>query len=418
MNDDPAADDPAALSDEEARRFLEQRGVPDDEIATAAAQGRLHLLVYERLILSAEAKYTEREVADLTGMDVELNRRFWRALGFPDPGPDDRIFTDADLNAIAAVHGLLALGIAEPQVALQLARVVGSSMARIADAQVESASALAAQDSVRAAELYAMTSGGIFDGFARLLEYVWRRHLLASVRHANLRAAVGDPGSRVATVGFADLVGFTALSQQLSEPALAAVVSRFEELAYDTVAAGGGRVAKMIGDEVMFVVDDVDRGVRIGLELAETYAEEEELSNVRVGLACGNVLVREADYYGPVVNLASRIVGIARPATVVVSDAVHDELADDPELSWRPLRSRYLKDIGRVSLWMVSHAPRPAPGNDGGDGDGDGDDDGGGTLAEARRQGRRAMRTLLREAARQRMEDRLKPGGSPDTRQR
>lgn len=411
MTDEHHATSFAGVSDAEARRFLLDAGVPEDEIAVAAEQGRLHLLVYERLVLPAEAKYTEAEVADLTGMDVELNRRFWRALGFPDPGPDDRIFTDADLNAITAVHGMLALGIAEAPVALQLARVVGSSMARIADAQVESASGLASHDSDRAAELYALTAGGMFDGFARLLEYVWRRHLLASVRHANLRrAAVGDAGGRVATVGFADLVGFTALSQQLSDAALAAVVSRFEELAYDTVAAGGGRVAKMIGDEVMFVIDDVGRGVRIALELAETYAEEEELSNVRVGLACGNVLVREADYYGPVVNLASRIVGIARPATVVVSDAVHDELAGDPELAWRPLRSRYLKDIGRVSLWMVSHAtPRPVSSDE--DEEPEGEES---PLAEARRQGRRVMRTLLGEAARQRMEDRLRPGAGPD----
>lgn len=409
MTDESHTSRPAALSDAEARRFLRDVGVSDDEMDAAAEQGRLHLLVYERLILPAEAKYTEAEVADLTGMDVDLNRRFWRALGFPDPGPDDRIFTDADLNAIAAVHGLLALGMADPSVALQLARVVGSSMARVADAQVESASALAGPDSVRAAELYALTSGGVFDGFARLLEYVWRRHLLASVRRANLRrTAAGEVGSRVATVGFADLVGFTALSQQLSDAALAAVVSRFEELAYDTVAAGGGRVAKMIGDEVMFVVDDVGRGVRIALELAETYAEEEELSNVRVGLACGNVLVREADYYGPVVNLASRIVGVARPATVVVSDAVHDELAGDPELAWRPLRSRYLKDIGRVSLWMVSHTTPPASSDEVDDSE---DEDG--PLAEARREGRRVMRTLLREAARQRLEDRLRPGARP-----
>ena len=51
-------------------------------------------------------------------------------------------------------------------------------------------------------------------------------------------------------VGFADMVGFTMLSQHLGDEELAAVVSRFEELAHDTVVALGGRVVKMIGDEV------------------------------------------------------------------------------------------------------------------------------------------------------------------------
>jgi adenylate cyclase len=209
------------------------------------------------------------------------------------------------------------------------------------------------------------------------------------------RPAVCDDGPGLTlSVLFADLVFFTALSQQLSEHALASVVSRFEELAYDVVAARGGRVAKMIGDEAMFVVDDVRQAADVALDLSAAYAEEEELSNVRVGLAYGRVLAREGDYFGPVVNLASRIVGIARPATVVVSDVVHDALADDGAFEWRPLRFRYLKDIGRVQLWVIS---RPEPVEEGEDT---------GPLADARRQGRRAVRTLLREQARERIEQR------------
>ena len=91
---------------------------------------------------------------------------------------------------------------------------------------------------------------------ARLLEYVWRRHLQAATRRAMLLRTRGvDEGIRpVMAVGFADMVGFTVLSQHLGDEELAAVVARFEELAHDTVVALGGRVVKMIGDEVMFVV--------------------------------------------------------------------------------------------------------------------------------------------------------------------
>jgi len=109
----------------------------------------------------------------------------------------------------------------------------------------------------------------------------------------------------------------------------------------------------MIGDEVMFVVDDDRQALEIGLTLAELYEADPSLSAVRVGLAAGPVLEREGDIYGPVVNLASRIVGIAFPGSVVVDDAIHSVLADDETLTWKSLRSRRLKDIGKVSLWTV-----------------------------------------------------------------
>ena len=59
---------------------------------------------------------------------------------------------------------------------------------------------------------------------------------------------------------FADLVGFTTLSEQLEDDELAALVSRFQSVAFDLVAAGGGRVVKTLGDEVMVVCEDVDVG--------------------------------------------------------------------------------------------------------------------------------------------------------------
>ena len=110
------------------------------------------------------------------------------------------------------------------------------------------------------------------------------------------------------------------LSQHLGEDELAAVVSRFEELAHDTVVALGGRVVKMIGDEAMFVVPTATGAAEIGLSLAEAYADDELLSDVRVALAIGPVLVQDGDFYGPVVNLASRLVGVANPGTVLISD--------------------------------------------------------------------------------------------------
>jgi adenylate cyclase len=334
----------------EARAFLRAKGLPIEEIDEAEANGTLHLLVLDRLLLPHQPRYTQAEVAADAGLSLEEAQRFWRALGFPDVAPDDVVFTDHDLNALSTVTGLIHLGLTDVDVAVQLARVTGQSMARIAESAPRPQ--LTPEDSARFAELFALTGGATLDGQARLLDYVWRRHLQQSLRRHALQQA-DDPGQRVLAVGFADLVGFTALSQQLSEGALAEVVSRFEELAYDTVAAGGGRVVKMIGDEVMFVTPDVAAAARIALSLSDAYGGDEQLSDVRVGLAYGPVLAREGDFYGPVVNLASRTVNIARPGSVLVSAEVVDALGDEPAFSCRSLRSRYLKDIGRVPLSVL-----------------------------------------------------------------
>jgi len=335
----------------EARAFLQARGLEDHEIEVAEKEGRLHLLVLDMLLLPHEPRYTQDEIAELAGLPVEEARRFWRALGFPDVAPEEVAFTDHDLNALTTVTGLIHLGLTDVDVAVQLARVIGQSMARIADSNPRPSTGPA--DSSRFAELYVLTAGATLDGQSRLLDYVWRRHLQASLRRHALQEPGGGPSL---AVGFADLVGFTALSQQLSEAALADVVSRFEELAYDTVAAGGGRVVKMIGDEVMYVTPDVPSAAGIALDLSDAYAGDDQLSDVRVGLAAGPVLAREGDYYGPVVNLASRIVNIARPGSVLVSSEVVEALEGREEFRCRTLRSRYLKDLGRVPLAVLMRA--------------------------------------------------------------
>ena len=284
--------------------------------------------------------------------------RFWRALGFPNVSDEERSFTDLDLEAVRLFQGMQALGATRTDTALQLARVIGSSMSRIAEAELVPGHMFSTDyDQVLAADTFASVADVTIPAMARLLEFVWRRQVAAGVRRAMMvRSRGGAPGeSPVLAVGFADMVGFTLLSQHLSDPELAAVVRRFEELSHDIVTRLGGRVVKMIGDEVMFVVESVADAARIGLDLADAYADDELLSDVRVGLAVGPVLLREGDYFGATVNLAHRIVRHREPGHGVDQRRVpgcaprrgprrvHDE-AVAPAL---------LKDLGRVQLWWL-----------------------------------------------------------------
>lgn len=86
---------------------------------------------------------------------------------------------------------------------------------------------------------------------------------------------------------------------------------------------------KLIGDEVMFVADDPANGLRIARALAAGLPGTEHLPSVRVGLAAGEVLNRDGGYYGSVVNLAARLVVLAEPGEVLLSEAASAVAAED-----------------------------------------------------------------------------------------
>ncbi len=362
------------------RRYLLEHGASPEEISRAESDGVLDLLVADRALVPAERRYTEGEVEERSGMPVEMARKFWRALGFPAPSPDEAMFTDLDVQALVTINGILSLGVADPESALQLARVIGSSMARIADAEVSPGvlgtavpGAAEAGDSVEAADVFSQLADQMIPAMGGLLEFAWRRHLQAATRRAMSQRARQAGAQPSLCVGFADMVGFTVLSQQLSEDELAVVVSRFEEVAHYTVTGCGGRLVKMIGDEAMFVTESAISAARISLGLAEAYAEDEMLSDVRVGMAQGPVLVQDGDYYGPVVNLAHAVVGLANPGSVLLSDDFHTALlhemhpsggtdgADDGEFAFHPVRPRFVKDLGRVQLWALQRPGTSPP---------------------------------------------------------
>ena len=356
---DDAGSQEAALA--HVREVLLVTGVTEDEIDQALSDGVLDLFAVERMLIPSRRRYTRAEVAELTGVGIEELERFWRALGFASVPEDDRTFTNLDLEAVRLLQGLEALGAADTETALQMSRVIGSSMSRIAEAELVPGTLVSAEvDPVLSADAFVSIADVTIPAMAKLLDFVWRRQMAAGIqRNMMLRSHGLAPGqSPSLAVGFADMVGFTLLSQHLSDEELAVVVRRFEELSHDIVVAARGRVVKMIGDEVMFVVDDVADAARIGLDLADAYADDDLLSDVRVGMAMGPVLLRDGDYFGRTVNLAHRIVNIANPGTVLMSDEFQAALMESAsgEFTARPLRPRPLKDLGRVQLWKCGRA--------------------------------------------------------------
>jgi adenylate cyclase len=314
-------------------------------------------LTAEHVLALGGARHSLEDVARLAGVPADEVRHLWRAMGFADVADDARFFTGADVAALTQLRRLLDAELLDRDVVAQLARTAGRSMSRVAEAQVAAlrddaeranppatGGELALEMVSRADRLVPVVEG--------LLTYSWRRHLAAALGRTLYRPGAEDGDGRALTVGFADLVGFTSLSQRLEIRELAATVDRFENAAYAVAAAHGGRVVKVIGDEVMFVADDPVAGGHIALEIP-VRCEEEGLPKVRVGLAWGPALAWEGDYLGPTVNLASRLAALADPGTVLVSEAVCDELADDPAFHVQAVRARRMKGLGRVPSFVL-----------------------------------------------------------------
>jgi len=340
--------------------LLRSIGLDQAEIDDARAHRHLELLAIEHLVLPEPAEHDLAELSEATGLAPALIAQLWRSLGFVEPRPGDRIFTDVDIDMLRTIGQLIDTGAIDDQLTIQMARVIGSSLSRVASALIDAVDPSEPSPSGRGrgGDDFAAISPVLLPTLLQVMDFVWRRHVQVEARARISRESAGaDPDHRV--VGFADLVGFTALSQQVTAHELASVVDRFEAIAYETVSRLGGRVVKMIGDEVMFSVIDERAAAEIALTLSETYRDDDELSDVRVGMAAGPVLQREADLFGPVVNRASRIVNIAFPGTVVASGEIRDALADDAAFSWKPIGQRNLKDIGKVPLFVLKRDAEP-----------------------------------------------------------
>jgi adenylate cyclase len=196
-----------------------------------------------------------------------------------------------------------------------------------------------------------------------LIGYVWRRHLAATAARA-LSSVGADDVTGTLAVGFADLVGFTSLTRHVDEDELATVVDRFESVAADTVAEHGGRVVKTVGDEVMFTADSAVTAAEIALRLAERIGADEELPDVRVGVAVGTVLSRLGDVYGEAVNIASRLTSIARPGSVVVDRDMSTALESDDRFRLRRMPPRPVRGYALLHGSRLRWAEEPASGRD------------------------------------------------------
>lgn len=331
------------------------------------AEDRLALVPAE-LELGGDAKYTPREIADDTGLDVDFLRVVWQALGMPRNDDDARVNAEEDLAAARQLKQFIDAGLPEDGIR-EVARVLGEGTSRLADATktlIGEAFLHAGDTELAVSERYAGAAHAMVPMAINLMEHAYRLHLREQLRSDFLRQTELESGridqSEDVTVLFADLVGFTRLGEMVPPEDLREVAGRLEDLASEAVEPGV-RLVKTIGDAVMLVSPRPAPAVATALELvARAAGAGDDFPGVRVGVAAGSALQRGGDWYGSPVNTASRVTGIAKPGSVLATADVRDGARDD--FAWSAAGRRRLKGVrDPVRLFRARQLPRTqAPG--------------------------------------------------------
>ncbi|MGV0744573.1 adenylate/guanylate cyclase domain-containing protein [Mycolicibacterium sp. XJ870] len=320
--------------------YLDGLGFTAEEMVDAERHGRLFGLAGDSLQRSGPPTYSLQTAAEALELPIDDVMRFWAVLGLTVSDPDQLTLSQADVDALTTCVAMRT-GLGD-DAAAGLLRVIGASMARLAEA--ESAVVRAGKPDIWISHSHdELTTARAYRGVAALIPRIGRlidavhRHHLAGARTYFEGIQPNPSESVVCGVGFADLSGFTALTQLLTPAELSSLLNEFGATVTDVVQSDGGRVVKFIGDAVMWVSATPQLLAQAALDLIEHPRARETGLDVRAGLAFGTVLAINGDYFGSPVNLAARLVSAAGPSQILADAALRDELPDWPAVAQEPL---------------------------------------------------------------------------------
>ena len=301
-----------------------------------------------------ERRFTATEAAALAGVTVDQARRLWRALGFPEAG-DEAAYGTSDIEALRRLTRVMESALIDFDTAVNLTRGVGQMMSRLSEWEISGLLRRIEDVEDGVDEEGNHSKGTLQDAiglinqlnepFEELLVYVWRRHMKAAVARLEAAGSDDDLITTQLTVGFADIVSFTALSNTIGEAKVGDLVEVFESRCADVIAVQRGRVIKSLGDSVLFTNPDPVRAYDTAAGIINVVGRDPRMPDVRVGLATGSVVTRLGDVFGPPVNMAARLTAVARRNHIIVDQATADLLPDD-QFESRRLPARPVRGFG------------------------------------------------------------------------
>jgi adenylate cyclase len=357
---------PAAVAQARIVARLRARGHPLEDVREAARSGRLAFGYMEELFPPRPETLSLEEAAKETGLEPALIRRIWSAAGFSSSTLEEGISED-DVQLLRYMAAVLSAGF--PLVAfLQLVRVYGQALAQIADAEVKLFHLFVHEplirdgvDGLEIAEEMEGLASQLLPLAAPIMEHVhqrWLQHFIEQDVVGHLEIEVDSDtelGRLRVAIAFADLAGYTRLTEEAGEEEALDIVERFVEAVEETLP-DTARVIKTIGDEVMVVGSDPSALADWAVGFQLLYGERRPLP--RIGIHAGGALYRDGDYYGRAVNLASRVGARAAAGEVLVTRPVVE--AAGRHLSFRHIGDVRMKGFAETTeLFLSSSAEEP-----------------------------------------------------------
>ena len=344
----------------ELLRTLEQEGVQLEVLRRAVEQAHLALLPVELVLAGEGPQMTQRELAADTGLDLEFQTEARRAVGLPAADPDERVVSEdeAELGRAAAI--LLEAGL-DREGFLEMTRVMSQAMASVAAAITSTlgAAMLRPDDTERDLGLrYAESMRNLGPLAGPSLTHMLNLRMQEQIRQAVVGQAELQsgrlPGAQWVTVGFVDIVGFTALGEEIAPEDLGALIRDFERTVEDATRPPV-RLVKTIGDAALLVAPETIPVVEAVVDLVELSKAGKDRPLLRGGVASGEALPRAGDWYGRPVNLASRVTAFARRGSVLTTAEVREAAGGD--YAWSFAGNRRFKGVeGEVSVYRVRTA--------------------------------------------------------------
>ena len=346
---------------------LRERGHTLGQIRAATDSGRLAASYVEGLVAGPAPTWTLQDAARETGLESELIERFFHAVGFGTHSTER--LGDDDIELLRHAAAVLQAGF-PLEAFLQLARVFGQALSQIADAEVRLFHLYVHEplmrDGVagwRVAEAMEGLARQILPLAAPIMDLIHQRFLQHFIQqdvigHMEADFGIGDGSEHLlgrlrVGIAFADLAGYTRLTEELGDEEAVQTVERFVEEVTGTLP-DDARIIKTIGDEVMVVGADVVALVDWAAALQEGYVNRRPLP--RIGVHVGEALYRDGDYYGREVNQAARVAARAAGGEVLVTRPVV-EAADRPGLEFERLGAVPLKGLREpIELFVARRA--------------------------------------------------------------
>ena len=346
-------------------------GLSVERIVELVDRGALSLSFLDVPVMATPERLERsyRRQAGERGVSLAFLQAIHQALGFAPPEPDDRAGED-DLVVLEVAELFRGAGVGDDAI-LRLLSVYADSLRRTTKAEAEfyeanierrmRARGLNERQLIELGSDLGNRVAGLLEDvvlqvYRRHKEHVWIEHAVNHVEEALEGSGLEERLSRPPSICFADLTGYTQLTEERGDEAAAQVAGRLATLVTDISRSRGGRPVRWLGDGGMFHFPDPGPAVTAGLDMVER-APAADLPAAHVGIHTGPVVFQDGDVYGRTVNLAARISAHAKAGQVVVSEETVRRCRDTP-LSFEPLGPVDLKGVARPLTLYQARRPR------------------------------------------------------------